>query len=41
MPWHELGLATAGTVVLLLLSLAYLGWMLRIFRARGYVTRYS
>ena len=40
MPWHELGLATAGTVVLLL-SLAYLGWMLRIFRARGYVTRYS
>lgn len=40
MPWHELGVATAGTVALLLLSLAYLGWMLRIFRARGYVTRY-
>ena len=41
MPRRELGPATAGTVVLLLLSLAYLGWMLRIFRARGYVTRYS
>ncbi len=41
MPWHELGLATAGTIGLLLLSLAYLGWMLRTFRARGFVTRYS
>jgi ABC-2 type transport system permease protein len=40
MPWHELGVATAGTVGLLL-SLAYLGGMLRIFRARGYVARYS
>ena len=41
MPWHELGVAAAGTVVLLAVSLVYLGWMLRIFRARGYVTRYS
>jgi ABC-2 type transport system permease protein len=41
MPWGELEVAAAGTVVVLLLSLAYLGWMLRIFRARGYVTRYS
>jgi len=41
MPWHELWLATAGTVVLLLLSLGYLVWMLRVFRARGFVTRYS
>jgi ABC-2 type transport system permease protein len=40
-PWHELWLATAGTVVLLLLSLVYVGWMLRVFRARGFVTRYS
>jgi ABC-2 type transport system permease protein len=40
-PWHELWLATAGTVGLMLLSLGYLGWMLRIFRARGFVTRYS
>jgi ABC-2 type transport system permease protein len=41
MPWHELWLATAGTVVLLLLSFGYLAWMLRVFRARGFVTRYS
>ncbi len=40
-PWHELALATAGTVGALALSLAYLGWMLRIFRSRGFVTRYS
>ncbi len=39
-PWHEMTLATAGTVVLLVLSVAYLGWMLRIFRARGFITRY-
>src|SRR5689334_10032651 len=40
-PWHELGLATAGTVVVVLLALGYVGWMLRIFRSRGFVTRYS
>jgi ABC-2 type transport system permease protein len=41
MPWHELGVATVGTAALLLVALAYLGWMLRVFRARGLVTRYS
>ena len=41
MPWGELGIATAGTAVLLLLSCGYAAWMLRIFRERGYVTRYS
>ncbi|GLL02816.1 ABC transporter permease [Dactylosporangium matsuzakiense] len=40
-PWHELGLALADTVGLTALALGYLGWMLRIFRKRGYVTRYS
>jgi ABC-2 type transport system permease protein len=40
-PWHELGLATAGTAVAVLVALVYLGWMLRIFRSRGFVTRYS
>jgi ABC-2 type transport system permease protein len=40
-PWYELGLATGGTLALLLLSLVYLTWMLRVFRARGFVTRYS
>ena len=40
-PWHELGLAAAGTGAMLLVAFAYLVWMLRIFRARGFVTRYS
>jgi ABC-2 type transport system permease protein len=40
-PWYELGVATGGTLALLLLSLVYLTWMLRVFRARGFVTRYS
>ena len=40
MPWREFGWAAAGTAVLVGLSLGYLGWMLRVFRARGFVTRY-
>jgi ABC-2 type transport system permease protein len=40
-PWHELALAAVGTVGLTLLALAYLGWMLRVFRRRGLVTRYT
>src|SRR6266536_6316503 len=40
-PRHELGLAATGTGVLLLLARGDLTWMLRIFRARGFVTRYS
>jgi len=41
MPWGELGVAALSTAVLVTLALAYLGWMLRIFRERGFVTRYS
>jgi ABC-2 type transport system permease protein len=40
-PWGELGLAAAGTVVAAAAALAFLAWMLRLFRRRGYVTRYS
>ena len=40
-PWHELGLAAAGTAVMLALGFGYVVWMLRVFRARGFVTRYS
>lgn len=39
-PWHELWLASAGTAVLVAASIGFLGWMLRVFRARGYITRY-
>lgn len=41
MPWGELAVATAGTGVLILLSLYALRRMLRTFRRRGLVTRYS
>jgi ABC-2 type transport system permease protein len=41
MPWGELGLAAVGTVVAAALALAFLWQMLRVFRRRGYVTRYS
>jgi len=41
LPWDELALAATGTVVLVGIALGYLTWMLRIFRNRGYVTRYS
>jgi ABC-2 type transport system permease protein len=40
-PWDQLGLAAVGTAGLAVLALAYLGWMFRIFRRRGHVTRYS
>src|SRR5207244_671285 len=40
-PWHELGLATAGTAVFAAAAVTYLAWMLRIFRRRGYITRYT
>ena len=41
MPWGELGLAAVGTLVATAGALAFVGWMLRLFRRRGYVTRYS
>lgn len=41
MPWGDLAVAAAGTVVLALISISYCVWMLRIFRRRGFVTRYS
>ena len=40
-PWGELALAAAGTVVVAAGALAFLARMLRLFRRRGYVTRYS
>ncbi|MFH8346563.1 ABC transporter permease [Streptomyces sp. NPDC018045] len=40
-PWHELAVATLGTVTLLLLALFFLGRMVAAFRRRGLVTRYS
>jgi ABC-2 type transport system permease protein len=41
MPWGELGLAAVGTLVAAVAALAFLWQMLRVFRRRGFVTRYS
>jgi ABC-2 type transport system permease protein len=41
LPWDELARSAIGLVFFIPLSMAYLNWMLRTFRARGYVTRYS
>ncbi|MFL6204791.1 MAG: ABC transporter permease [Acidimicrobiales bacterium] len=40
-PWHDLLLATIGAFVLAALAMVYVVRMLRVFRHRGYVTRYS
>jgi ABC-2 type transport system permease protein len=41
MPWDDLAIAAAGSVVLLGLSMAFVTRKLAQFRHRGYVTRYS
>ena len=41
MPWGELALAAVGTLAAVAGALAFVAWMLRVFRRRGYVTRYS
>jgi ABC-2 type transport system permease protein len=39
--WGQLAIAAIGSIMLMLLSLAYLLAMLRRFRQRGYITRYT
>jgi ABC-2 type transport system permease protein len=41
MPWDELALAAVGTLVVTAAALAFVTRMLRLFRRRGYITRYS
>jgi ABC-2 type transport system permease protein len=41
MPWDQLALAAVGTLVVTAGALGFVAWMLRLFRRRGYVTRYS
>ena len=41
MPWDQLGVAVVGLVICIPLAVAFLLRMLHLFRARGYVTRYS
>jgi len=39
--WAQVGIAAVGSVVMLLLSCWYLVYMLKLFRSRGYITRYT
>lgn len=41
LPWEPLALAGGSTLVLLAGAVAFLTFMLRLFRRRGYITRYS
>jgi ABC-2 type transport system permease protein len=41
MPWGELALGAVGTLVAVVGALAFVAWMLRLFRRRGYITRYT
>ncbi|HVE99479.1 MAG TPA: ABC transporter permease [Mycobacteriales bacterium] len=40
-PWHELTLAALTTFLLTAAALVFVAAMLRVFRRRGYITRYS
>jgi len=40
-PWGDLGVAAIGSLTLVGVALTFCGWMLRVFRQRGFVTRYS
>ena len=40
-PLGQFIIGAVGTIALAAVSLAYVTWMLRVFRGRGYVTRYS
>ena len=39
--WVQLAIAAVGAIIMLLLSLWFLVVMLRLFRKRGYITRYT
>ena len=41
LPWNQLGYAGIGLLVLIPLALLYLRHMLRVFKTRGYITRYT
>jgi ABC-2 type transport system permease protein len=41
LPWNQLGEAVIGLAVLVPVALLYLRHMLRVFKTRGYITRYT
>lgn len=40
-PWGDLGIALAGSLVVATAAQLYVVWMLKVFRNRGFVTRFS
>jgi ABC-2 type transport system permease protein len=41
LPWDEVAAALIGSAVALVAGIAYATWMLRVFRRRGFVSRFS
>src|SRR5206468_1286138 len=41
MPWEQMAIAAATTLVMAAAVLWYLTWMLKLFRRRGYISRYA
>jgi ABC-2 type transport system permease protein len=41
MPWGQFAIGVLGAAVVAAIGLGYVTWMLRVFRRRGYVNRYS
>jgi hypothetical protein len=41
LPWDEVAAALIGSTIALGAGIAYATWMLRVFRRRGFVTRFS
>jgi ABC-2 type transport system permease protein len=41
LPWDTVAASFVGSLVFLALSTSFAAWLLRVFRRRGYVTRYS
>jgi ABC-2 type transport system permease protein len=41
MPWGQFALGALGAAAVAAIGLGYVTWMLRVFRRRGYVNRYS
>jgi ABC-2 type transport system permease protein len=41
MPWGELGIAAIGCAIALAAGMAFVLRMMRVFRQRGFVTRFS
>jgi ABC-2 type transport system permease protein len=41
MPWGQFALGAVGATAVAAIGLGYVTWMLRVFRRRGYVNRYS